>query len=511
MSRIAVEGRFGKVAFLKRLLASLLTLCLLAACGPKPTPAATPAPLPDWTDLSPFREGLTDASILDQMQGASYYVLEFVIDEELVHVDGKETVHYANREDAPLNEIQFRLFPNILGGKMEVHNLTVDEKPVTPSYSLANSLMIVPLAEPLEIGKSIILAMEFTLEVPTDVELNYGVLAFYDGVLTLAHAYPVIPVYNEEGWNAELPPQSGDLTFNDAAFYLVTVTAPKGLTVVASGLESAPETAGKQKASMERSRSVWNVANGPARDFFLAASRDYEVITQKVGEVTVNSYAPKSMETGSRSALDAAARALETFSEQYAPYPYTEFDIVITPTLALGIEYPGATAIAERILQGEYGDQTSAYLESTVVHETAHQWFYNLVGNDQLDEPWLDESLAQYATWQYYKINFGAGAADGFESALQSRWERVENAMIPIGQPVVAYTGREYGAIVYGRGAFFFEALKNEMGDAAFDAFLLDYTATFSWNNVTTGELKSLAQKHCGCDLTSLFEEWVYP
>ena len=496
---------------MKRLLASLMTLCLLAACGANPTPAATPAPLPDWTDISPFRAGLTDPSILDQMQGASYYVIEFVIDEELVRVDGKETVHYTNREDAPLNEIQFRLFPNILGGKMEVRNLTADGKPVTPSYGLENSLMIVPLAESLEIGKSIILAMEFTLEIPTDVELNYGVLAFYDGVLTLAHAYPVIPVYNEEGWNAELPPQSGDLTFNDAAFYLVTVIAPKGLTVVASGLESAPETAGRQKAGTERSRSVWNVASGPARDFFLAASRDYEVVTQKVGGVTVNSYAPKSLKEGSQSALTTAARALETFSEMYAPYPYTEFDVIITPTLALGIEYPGATAIADRILLGEYGDQTSSYLESTVVHETAHQWFYNLVGNDQLDEPWLDESLAQFATWQYYEINFGAGAADGFESALQSRWERVENAMIPIGQPVAAYAGREYGAIVYGRGAFFFEALKNEMGAEAFDAFLLDYTATFSWNNVTTGELKFLAQKHCGCDLTSLFEEWVYP
>jgi len=487
---------------MKSILASLLTLCLLAACGPKSTPTATPTPLFDWTDLSPFRDGLTDPSILDQMQGASYYLIEFVIDEDLVHVSGKETVHYTNREGAPLDEIQFRLFPNILGGKMEVRDLAVDGRPVTPTFGLENSLMIVPLKAPLEADKSVVLAMEFAVEVPTDVELNYGVLASYDGVLALAHAYPVIPVYNEEGWNAELPPQSGDVTFNDAAFYLVTVTAPEGVTVVASGLESAPETAGRQQVQM--------VANGPARDFFLAASRDYEVVSQKVGEVTVNSYAPKSLAVGSQSALKAAARALETFSKLYAPYPYIEFDVVITPTLALGIEYPGATAIADQILLGEYGDQTSAYLESTVVHEVGHQWFYNLVGNDQLDEPWLDESLAQFATWQYYEVNFGAGAANGWESALQSRWERVQNAPIPIGQPVAAYAGREYGAIVYGRGALFFEALKNEMGAGAFDAFMKDYTVTFSWDNATAEGLRSLAEKHCGCDLTLLFEEWVY-
>ena len=487
---------------MKSILASLLTLCLLAACGPKSTPTATPTPLFDWTDLSPFRDGLTDPSILDQMQGASYYLIEFVIDEDLVHVSGKETVHYTNREGAPLDEIQFRLFPNILGGKMEVRDLAVDGRPVTPSYGFENSLMIVPLKAPLEADKSVVLAMEFAVEVPTDVELNYGVLASYDGVLALAHAYPVIPVYNEEGWNAELPPQSGDVTFNDAAFYLVTVTAPEGVTVVASGTESAPETAGRQQVQM--------VANGPARDFFLAASRDYEVVSQKVGEVTVNSYAPKSLAVGSQSALKAAARALETFSKLYAPYPYIEFDVVITPTLALGIEYPGATAIADQILLGEYGDQTSAYLESTVVHEVGHQWFYNLVGNDQLDEPWLDESLAQFATWQYYEVNFGAGAANGWESALQSRWERVDNAEIPIGLPVAAFQEKEYGAIVYGRGAFFFEALKNKMGAGAFDAFMKDYTVTFSWDNATAEGLRSLAEKHCGCDLTLLFEEWVY-
>jgi hypothetical protein len=417
-------------------------------------------------------------------------------------VEGGEQVFYTNREDVPLEEIQFRLFPNILGGKMEVRDLTVDGISVTPRYKLEDSLMIVPLAKPLGVGQSATLRMNFSLDVPTDIKLNYGVLASYNGVLTLAHAYPVIPVYNEEGWNAELPPQSGDLTFNDAAFYLVTVTAPQGVTVVASGLESAPATVNNQ--------IVQNVANGPARDFFLAASRDYQVISQKVGEITVNSYAPKSMSKMSQTALASAASALETFSELYAPYPYTEFDVVITPTLALGIEYPGATAIADRILLGEYGDQTAVYLESTVVHEVAHQWFYNLVGNDQLDQPWLDESLAQFVTWQYYETNFGAGAAAGFEQALRARWERVDNALIPIGQPVAAYPGNEYGAIVYGRGAFFFDALKNKMGAEAFDAFLKDYTATFSWNIATTEDLKALAEKHCACDLTSLFDEWVY-
>lgn len=497
---------------MKRLLASLLTLCLLAACTnifPALSTATPTAPDGDLGRLDPdlpmFREGLVTSaqSALASMDGASTYRLDFVIADDFIHVQGKENVRYTNRENMTLSKVDFRLFPNILGGKMTVSNLRIEGMAVTPKYSLADSLMTVPLPIPLEVGKSVYIGMDFELEVPTDVQSNYGVLAYYEGVLTLAHSYPMTAVYNEEGWNAEIPPQSGDVTFADASFFLVTVTAPNGVTVVASGIESAPQTMGNQV--------VTNVAIGPARDFFLAASRDFQVESKTVGEVTVNSYATKDLQAGSQSALDTAVRALEIFGELYAPYPYTEFDIVITPALALGIEYPGATAIADRLLLGEYGDQTAVYLESTVVHEVAHQWFYNLVGNDQLDQPWLDESLAQFATWQYYETNFGAGAAAGFEQALRARWARVDNALIPIGQPVAAYSGSEYGAIVYGRGAFFFDALKNEMGAESFDAFLKGYTATFSWEIATTERLKSLAEKHCGCDLTPLFNEWVFP
>ena len=495
---------------MKPLLASFLTLCLLAACS-SISPAPTPTVVIDvdldhlQPDLPIFREPLIESqrSILAKMNDATVYRIEFIIDEDLIHVDGKETVFYTNRETEPLGNIQFRLFPNLLGGKMEVRDLLVDGKPVTPSYGLENSLMTVPLENPLAVGQSVRLEMDFSLEVPTDVELNYGVLASYEGVLTLAHAYPVIPVYNEEGWNAELPPQAGDLTFNDAAFYLVSVTAPKDLTIVASGLESAPVAAGRQQ--------VMNVAIGPARDFFLAASRDYEVISQQVGEVTVNSYAPKSLQEQSQAALTAAVRAINTFSEQYAPYPYTEFDIVVTPTLALGIEYPGATAIAERILLGEYGEQTSAYLESTVVHEVGHQWFYNLVGNDQLDDPWLDESLTQFATLQYFSDQYGQSGYDGFRYSLEGRWSRTNRAEIPVGLPVRDYKDIEYGSIVYGRGGLFFETLRDEMGSDNFDVFIKAYVKNNSWDIATPEKMQELAEQNCACDLTALFNDWIYP
>ena len=156
------------------------------------------------------------------------------------------------------------------------------------------------------------------------------------------------------------------------------------------------------------------------------------------------------------------------------------------------------------------GTSANNLLESVVAHEVAHQWFYNGVGNDQVDDPWLDEALAQFLTLLYYADVYGPDGSQGFHNSLQRRWNRVNRADIPIGLPVRDYTPEEYGAIVYGRGPLFIEALSQAMGGEAFDAFLRDYYQTYQWDIATGEGFKALAEEHCACDLTTLFEEWVY-
>lgn len=499
---------------MKKLFASLLGLSLLVlACVPRPstaTPALPPGSDPfqtPWQDRSIFRDGLIPSrqAVLDELEGASVYHIEFDILETVYEVKGTEEVRYTNNEEVTLSEVQVRLFPNILGGEMTVHNTNVDGRLFEPRYELENSLMVVPLAPPLEPGQSIVLKIDFFITVPEALETQYGVLAYAEDVLALAHAYPMIAVYDDEGWNAEIPPESGDVTYADMSFYIVRVHAPKELKIVTSGRELSRAEAGETQTMV--------VASGPARDFYLAASPDYEEAAKTSGEVTVRSYAPDGFEQGSQMALDVAARALEDFSARYGPYPYSELDIVATPNRVLGIEYPGMIAITSQIYEVDKnfrGLPASVYLESTVAHEVGHQWFYNLVGDDQLDDPWLDEALAQFVTLQYYADEYGPGGEQGFRSSLEGRWERVGRADIPIGRPVAEYSGEEYGAIVYGRGPLFFVALRERMGTEAFDAFLKDYTATLAWKIATPEILQSMAEKHCACELDELFDEWVY-
>lgn len=493
-----------------------LTGILLPSCQPlfqsnsTPTPATSTSAIEEtnWDDFSIFKPGLIPfyQDKLERLTDANVYHIDYTINADFVSIDGTEDVRITNCEELILKEIQVRLLPNVLNGKMNVTSVKANDQPITPIYELQDSLLRIPLDNGLQPGERVILHFEFSVQVPTELESNYGILAFYDGVLTLAHTYLMVAVYDDEGWNAEIPPDFGDPVYAAASFFLVTVDAPKDVILAGSGREVERRENG--------SRQIVTFAAGPARDFYLAASPNYEVIHRTVGQITFNSYAPKDQSAGAKAALGFAEDAFRVFEERYAPYPYTEMDIISKPTYALGIEYPGIVAIRDELyaLDGiTFGMSNRTLMESVLVHEAGHQWFYNLVGNDQLDDPWLDESLVQFITWQYYADEYGTGAANGFEQSLRGRWARVENDSIPIGLPVADYTSTEYSAIVYGRGVFFFDALRDKLGDEHFNAFMQDYTETFSWDIGTPEGMKALAEKHCGCDLTDLFDQWVYP
>lgn len=472
-------------------------------------PTAAPATSDSLFDVSPddrdiFTAGLTTAgrAALSALPGAPVYHMAITIDETMSAVEGRQVVAFTNLEDVALNEVYFHLHPITLDGAIRVSNVSVDGAPVEATTD--DALLRVPLASPLAPGESVMIGMEFSTTVPTDIGRNYGVLAYYDDILALAHFYPMLAVYDEEGWNTTAPDVQGDLTYSDAGFFLVRVTAPADTTLVGSGAVVAQETSGETQ--------TLTFAVGPARDFYLAAG-DFEVVSETVGETTINSYAPADLADGAALALDVAAATLAEHSKRLAPYPYSELDIVTTPTSALGIEYPGLIVGTLRMYDPDATTQSgipyAAILESTTAHEVAHQWFYNLVGNDQLDEPWLDEAVGSYSTYRYYVSRYGQAAADNYFDTFDGRWRRVNRLDIPIGLPVSAYKEDAYGAIVYGRGPVFLRRLEDTMGRETFDAFLRDYVRQFQWEEANTAAFRALAETHCGCDLGLLFSEWV--
>ena len=187
---------------------------------------------------------------------------------------------------------------------MTVTEAQVNGKAVSATYPSGDDVIGLPLAAPLAPGESVELALRFDLPVPSGEGVgNYGEFALQDGVLALAHFYPTVAVYDSD-WRLETPAPHGDVIFQDASLYDVTLTAPADLTVVATGATLGKTANGDGSAT-------WRLGGGPMRDFNVVASRDYLSASTQVDDMTVNSYFLPGDEEGGRKALDWAAEALD--------------------------------------------------------------------------------------------------------------------------------------------------------------------------------------------------------
>ncbi len=454
-----------------------------------------------WDDLTVYETNLiqSEEAALESLQDASVYHLDLTIAPDFKTIAGQEAVRYTNRETAGLPELYFQLFPNTSGGHTTVSAVKVDGKAVGFETVSNDSALKVTLPKVLNSGEAVTVQLDFSVAVPPNPSGNFGLFGYYSQILALDCFYPVIPVYDEAGWHIDLAPPGGDKTYLDAAFYLARIKAPSSLTLIASGVEVSREASGENQ--------IVTFAAGPVRDFYLAGSSRFlkESVTQ--GETTINSYYLPGQQDGAELALSVAQRAVEVYGGRLGVYPYTELDIV---PLALegggiGIEYPGVFGVGIGIYN------VDSVLETTVAHEIGHQWFYNVVGDDQVNQPWLDESLTQYITGLYFLDTYGTEGWENARQSWQSFWSRTGSADIPIGLPVGDYPGGTYGPIVYGRGPLFVAALSESIGEAAFTNCLERYYETYKWQIVTTEIFQDWFEGCSGQDLDAIFEEWVLP
>jgi Peptidase family M1 domain len=463
-------------------------------------PTGTARPWDEWDTYLTALRPQTKASTAD-LDGMTQYRLDLRLPSDLSRLEGRADIHYTNREQVPLDRVYLHLFPNLWDDGMTVSGAEVMGRPVSLDYPSDDDIVGVPLNPPLQPGDSVDLSLRFTTPIPAGEGVgNYGELANQGDVLALAHFYPTVMVY-DDGWRMETPSAQGDVIYHDASLYDVTLTAPAGMTVVATGSSLGKTDNGDGTAT-------WRLAGGPMRDFNIVASEKYQSASKQVGDVTVSSYfLPEDAASGSQ-ALEWAASALQSFERDFGVYPYRELDIAATSTSAGGIEYPGLVVLADWLFDDP---KNQAFFEAAAAHEVAHQWWYDVVGNDQVNQPWLDEGLAQYSTYLYFRDVYGEPGAQGFEDSLRRRWQRVNYAEKPVGLPVGEYQDKEYGAIVYGRAGLFFLALRDQIGEEKLAELLRRYYSDFAWGVASSEEFQALAEAVSGQDLGALFDKWVYP
>lgn len=494
-----------KVKVLKRLILIMLA-CLLGA-GLL------------YHGIAAWREA--DTWLLKASADLSRYRITAVFDPERAEISSIQTVEYRNNHDINFDRLYFHLYPNAFRdekrvpffdeekpraypngfspGWIDIQQVAVNGKPVKfriEGYS--SDILAIELETPLKPGQRAGINMVYTVKLPNCVgRFGYGQHTF-----NITNWYPIACVYDHSGWNTDPYYPVGDPFYSDVANYQVEIKAPAGYTIAATGKAVDVKDEGDYR--------VWKFEAMAVRDFALIASREFEVVSRRVDGITVYSYfLPGSRDVGLK-ALECAAAAIRIFNRRFGKYPYSHLAVVQSDFFVGGMEYPCLVMIDKSLYDGDH-----QWLEYVTVHETAHQWWYGVVGNDQIDEAWLDEALTEYSTILYYENRYGEEVgkqvydrviANGKCAYLQGYG--VHMMKHAIDQPIYRFTDWiTYDLVVYGKGASLFHELRQAVGEETFYDILQRYYEDNKLKNATAAELIKACEEVTGKSWDEFFKK----
>jgi hypothetical protein len=478
------------------LVLTLILLPLLASCI-EPVQIAEDSLTPYEQSLLPTFRG--DIAALGDIPR---YRIAVSLDADALILTGHQQVLYSNNEGSKLGEIYFRLYPNLpqFGGQMQVQRAAIGDQDTPFTYEAENTALKLPLTPSLLPGEGLRIELDFTVQVPRSDDDEPHLFGLSQGILSLPNFYPMLAVHEAAGWHLDVAPEFSDAVFSEVALYEVSVTAPLDMVVVTSGsaLETEPNPEGTQTVYC---------TGGPMRDFSLMMSREFQVASTTAYSTTVSSYYLPPDASSGQAVLQHAAATLRAYSDAFGSYPFAEFDVVEAPLGNRGMEYPGLILIGADL----YRTRADAR-EFLVVHEVGHQWWYSLVGSDAVNHPWLDEGLTEYSVYIYDQMIHSQAAAD---ELVEGRWLIPYQVAVGKGldavadQPSSAFSEENYEYIVYAKGALFFHALHQAVGDQVYLAIMRAYLQQYRHGIATPADFLRLAEAVSGQDLAPIYQEWV--
>jgi len=402
-------------------------------------------------------------------------------------IHSRAVIECEAREGAP-RTLMFELsrFLHVESVKLDGEPVEFIHNPAIEGTQLSrqgNDVVAVILPRPLGAGKTFRLEFEYGGEVLAEA----GNGLFYVGAR--GTWYP----------NRGMEMADFDLTF----------TYPQGWTLVATGkkVQVTPDPAAKsddQASHWISDRSI------PLAGFNLGKYRE---ATTRAGDVGVETYATQGVEKDfpsppiqvidplptspkhtphiivpSRPAPaqteatvgESAARAIRYFSDRFGPYPYSHLALTQMP----GREsqgWPGLVFLSSYAFLNEQQRQQLHYAHSrsllqqlVPVHETAHQWWGDLVAWGSYRDQWFSEGLANYCALMMLQETNPAGFREVMEEYRRDLVEKNKDDIAPMDAGPVTLGTRllsshfpqGYEAISYGRGTWLFHMLRSMLRDA---------------------------------------------
>jgi hypothetical protein len=443
-----------------------LVAVLAAGCSPggggaRSDPARTPSPARSSAGPSPASAPSgCPTSYAAPDPNRPQIRLSFDVADGLGTVRGTE--HVVFTPDLPVRELVFRLTANTAPSARQGTSIVIDSATASPDgaafrlepdgagRATPGGLLVIPLNREVPAGQQVTADIAFTLKLGRGAFDRFGHLRSY---AWWGSGQPLLGWERGVGWHREpLLRFIGESATSEAAHIDLTVTAPGRFAVLASGTPDPP-------VDEANGRRRWHSVAGTARDVSVAVG-PYTLKEGTVDGVRLRVGTPEG-----RPADDLYRqheRAIRELAKRFGPFPFPVLTVARLPLEGGGIEYPGSILMLDDS-------------PLVAVHETAHQWFYALVGDSQARDPWLDEAFATYAEQQVNGTD---------ESGALNGPGKVGGSMQDFGDNMQVYFGT-----VYAKGAAALAAARAATGPSRFDAALRCYVNANAWRIARPGDL----------------------
>lgn len=356
-----------------------------------------------------------------------------------------QTVTITNTSGGLLSKLNFSVPPRAFG-EFSLGAVRVDGASAAAAWS-NNANLVVTLGRNVRPGEMFTVSIGFTDTATSSISTSLRArLSKANGIMQVSQWFPII----SDGHALRYP---GDSQYTLAADkFRLELTYDRAMGVAAPGVFLS---------STARSAVI---EFGPARDFAFSVSPSYTHLSSSIDGIAVQVYYIRG--TSGSTAMANAKAALHLFNVKFGKYPYSRFVVAQATRPGAGNEYPGIIFV---------GSSNLGSL-SVVRHETAHQWFYGMLGNDQLNAPWLDEAFAQWA-------------GDGFRSHSYCSSKKVSSSIYAFpNTPATSTSGScsSYDQTIYFKGSVLIAGVRSRMGDTAFFASMKHLVSAYKYKVITT-------------------------
>ncbi|WZL73088.1 M1 family metallopeptidase [Clostridiaceae bacterium 35-E11] len=432
----------------------------------------------------------------------------------------KEKITYKNKRDTAFNALYFHLYPNAFKteetvpfekremelaypkgfepGYIQIDNVKNNEENLNyVTMGVGESILKVNLNKPLEIGEKITLEINFTVKIPPST----GRFGYGTNTINIANWYPILSVFDGEKWNLEPYYAIGDPFYSDMGDYRVVLAMPKEYVLASTGKLI-------KKESID-GKVYWTLEADAVRDFAMIVSDQFKVLEDEINDIKINCYYFE--DPLADLALQTAKDSIQIFSEIFGKYPYPQFSVAASDFFIGGMEYPNLVFIDTSL----YKEEHKEILEYIIAHETAHQWWYGIVGNDEIREPWLDEALTEYSTLLYYEKKYGEEKRRQVFKEMIVRYYEAYRAMQDNENEVIYRSikefkdAQEYQALVYHKGAMFIDDLRKQLGDELFFQTMKVYFDKYKYKNANTEDFIKVCEQVSNKSLRGNFRKWL--